>query len=196
MKDFIFIIGPSGVGKTTLAKGLFRHYQSVYIEQNMIPEFLSLDGKTPMTGELEERTCWTSTLALLKNFHRLGFQNIIGLDFDDLRTGDIPEEFQGYNYITLKLICSSYAQNLRQMLQRGEGLIDCGLLEESTAKIVHRARLINEFVIDITGKAPETVLQEALQIIDKAKPRRDYVYEKPPKEQFYSWIWSNGLRTK
>lgn len=36
MKDFVFIIGPSGVGKTTLAKGLFQHYNSVYFEQNMI----------------------------------------------------------------------------------------------------------------------------------------------------------------
>ena len=39
MKDYIFIIGPSGVGKTTLAKGLFEHYKGVYFEQNMIPEF-------------------------------------------------------------------------------------------------------------------------------------------------------------
>lgn len=29
MQDFIFIIGPSGIGKTTLAKGLFKHYNSV-----------------------------------------------------------------------------------------------------------------------------------------------------------------------
>ena len=27
MKDYIFIIGPSGVGKTTLAKGLYKHYK-------------------------------------------------------------------------------------------------------------------------------------------------------------------------
>lgn len=37
--DFIFIIGPSGVGKTTLAKGLYEHYKGVYFEQNMVPEF-------------------------------------------------------------------------------------------------------------------------------------------------------------
>ena len=37
--DYIFIIGPSAVGKTTLAKELYKHYKGVYIEQNMVPEF-------------------------------------------------------------------------------------------------------------------------------------------------------------
>ena len=30
--DFIFVIGPSAVGKTTLAKELYKHYKGVYIE--------------------------------------------------------------------------------------------------------------------------------------------------------------------
>ena len=38
--DFIFVIGPSAVGKTTLAKKLYQHYNGVYIEQNMVPEFI------------------------------------------------------------------------------------------------------------------------------------------------------------
>ena len=32
MKDFIFIIGPSGVWKTTLVKELYNHYKGVYFE--------------------------------------------------------------------------------------------------------------------------------------------------------------------
>lgn len=32
MKDYIFIIGPSAVGKTSLAKSLYNHYKDVYIE--------------------------------------------------------------------------------------------------------------------------------------------------------------------
>ena len=38
--DFIFVIGSSAVGKTTLAKKLYQHYNGVYIEQNMVPEFI------------------------------------------------------------------------------------------------------------------------------------------------------------
>lgn len=96
----------------------------------MIPEFLTLDGETEITGEFEEETCWSNTVALLKNFNKLGYKNVIGLDFDDLRTRDIPKVFKGYNYLTIKLISSSYEQNLNQMINRGAGgLVDTSYLK-------------------------------------------------------------------
>jgi len=196
-RDFIFIIGPSGVGKTTLAKNLFNHYNSVYIEQSMIPEFNSLDGKTEMTGELEEKTCWVATVALLKSFNSLGYKNVLGLDFNDLRTRNIPEEFHGYNYITLKLICSDYEQNLSQMINRGEdGLVDSVLLEETTVKVMNRPELVNEYRIDVAGKTPAEVVKEAVLLIDNAETITEYEYVKLDRTQFYSWIYSDGLRTE
>ncbi|MFF2015758.1 hypothetical protein [Paenibacillus sp. NPDC058177] len=195
MRDFIFIIGPSGVGKTTLAKQLFTHYKSVYIEQNMIPEFLTLDGETEITGAFEEETCWSNTVALLKNFNTLGYKNIIGLDFDDLRTRDIPEVFKGFNYITLKLVCSNYEQNLNQLVNRETGgLVDVELLENMYLKIPTRPLLINEFEIDINDKTPQQVMLEAIELIDHATTLSDYEYIKPQQELFYSWIFSKGLR--
>ena len=104
MKDYIFIIGPSGVGKTTLAKGLFEHYKGVYFEQNMIPEFGIPDNVDE--GKYEEEVLWESSVELLKYFHNKGIKNIIGLDFNDLRTREIPTVFKGTNFITLKLISS------------------------------------------------------------------------------------------
>ena len=96
MLDFIFIIGPSGVGKSTLAQGLFRHLNSTYIEQHMVPEFLSRDGTEPMTGLLEEKTCGENTKAMAMCFHRLGYRNVIVSDLDDLRTADLPMDFKGH----------------------------------------------------------------------------------------------------
>ena len=54
LKDYIFVTGASGIGKTTLANGLLAHYKTTCIEQNMIPEFISRDGIELMIGELEE----------------------------------------------------------------------------------------------------------------------------------------------
>lgn len=35
------------------------------VEQYMIPEFISRNGTEPMTGELEELTCWENQVAML-----------------------------------------------------------------------------------------------------------------------------------
>lgn len=61
--DFIFIIGPSAVGKTTLAKKLYKHYNGVYFEQNMVPEF-SIPKECIDEGVFEEQTCWDNVILL------------------------------------------------------------------------------------------------------------------------------------
>lgn len=193
MKDYIFIIGPSGVGKTTLAKGLFQHYKGVYFEQNMIPEF----GIPALVdeGKYEEEVLWESSVELLQYFHNKRIKNIIALDFNDLRTREIPIIFKGTNFITLKLISSDYEQNKNQMLERGEkGLVDLELLEVSTKKIMNRELLPNEVLLDVAGKSKEKVLQEAINLIDNYESKLDYEYTEPAKELFYSWVQSDELR--
>lgn len=117
--DFIFVIGPSAVGKTTLARSLFAHYNGVYLEQNMVPEF-GIPEDRPDEGVFEERTCWDNVLLQLKYFHDRGFRNIVALDFDDYRTRELPVHFRGYRFITLKLISGDPEQIRRQMIHRSE----------------------------------------------------------------------------
>ena len=195
MLDFIFIIGTSGIGKTTLSKGLFEYYKTVILEQNMVPEFISRDGIEDMTGELEERTCYENTKAMALCFHNLGYKNVVVTDLDDLRTADIPIDFRNYKFITLKLICSDIVQLQNQMKNRPNGgLIDYDLQKKCNDKVMGRPLLPNECIIDITGKDEETVLKEAISILQNAVPVSDYNYTKPEKELFYSWVFSNGLR--
>ena len=166
MKDFIFITGASGIGKTTLANGLLGHYKTTCIEQNMVPEFISRDGREPMTGELEELTCWENQVAMLMCFHRLGYKNIIASDIDDLRTADIPIVFRGTDFITIKLICSDIHQIQEQMRNRpNNGLIDFELQKNMNEKNIKRNPLINEVEVDIAGKSIEEVLKQSINII-------------------------------
>ena len=193
MKDFIFIIGASGIGKTMLAKKLLEHYKGALAEMNTVPEF-EIPAGIDDPGIFEEKVCWECCVAQLKKFHEFGINNVISGDFDDLRTADIPIEFQGYNYVTLKLICNNFEQNLEQMKNRGNGLIDFDLLSKSSEKINARPLLINEVEIDVTGKDSDAVFDEAVKCIDSFNPLIEYEYVKPSKELFYSWVISNGLR--
>ena len=193
-RDFIFVIGAIGIGKSTLVRKLYEHYRSAYVEQNQAPEFESFDGHEGVSGIAEEEICWKWVVSTLKCYHELGLKNIIADDFDDLRTRDIPEVFKGYNYITIKLVCSDYQQNLEQMKNRGEGLIDFELLEKMSEKINRRNPLVNEFVIDVAGKSPQQVLEEAVELIDHAQVQTEYEYVLPPREAFYSWVYANQLR--
>lgn len=195
MKDFIFITGASGIGKTTLANGLLEHYKTTCIEQHMIPEFISRDGNEPMTGELEELTCWENQVAMLMCFHRLGYKNIIATDIDDLRTADIPIVFKGTDFITIKLICSDLQQIQEQMKNRpNNGLVDFELQEKMNEKNLLRSPLVNEVEIDVAGKSIGEILKQAINIIETTPSCFDYEYTKPPKEMFYSWVFANGLR--
>ena len=195
MKDFIFITGASGIGKSTLANGLLNHYKTTCIEQNMIPEFISRDGSEPMTGELEELTCWENQVAMLMCFHRLGYKNIIATDLDDFRTADIPIVFKGTDFITIKLVCSDLKQIQEQMQNRpNHGLIDYELQKKMNEKNIQRSPLVNEIEIDIAGKSIREVLEQAIKIIETTPSQLDYEYIKPPKEMFYSWVLANGLR--
>lgn len=195
MKDFIFITGASGIGKTTLANGLLKHYKTTCIEQYMIPEFISRDGSEPMTGELEELTCWENQVAMLFCFHRLGYKNIIASDIDDLRTADIPVVFKGTDFVTIKLICSDLHQIQEQMRNRpNNGLIDFELQKKMNEKNMQRSPLINEVEIDVADKTVSEVLEQAINLVETAPCRLDYEYVKPPKELFYSWVFANGLR--
>jgi len=195
MRDFIFLIGPSAVGKTTLAKKLYEHYNGVYIEQSMVPEFVIPDGVSDV-GVYEEDLCFENTLMQMKWFHDKGYRNIVALDFDDLRVRSFPELFKGYNFIILRLISSDFSQIKNQMEERhktGNGLYIENNRGMSNEVIRNRPLMPNEVIIDVSGKNKEQVLAEAIQVIDTTPALMDYDYKLLDKSYFRSWIQSYGL---
>ncbi len=193
--DYIFIIGPSAVGKTTLAKGLFQHYNGVYLEQNMVPEF-AIPDSVDDEGIYEEQLCWENVLLQLKFFYDKGLRNIIALDFDDIRTRELPYIFKGYEFITLKLVSSDTAQTKQQMEHRKNnegGLYVPDYVERANSVIMSRNLLPNEVQIDIAGKTKEQVLEEAIKVIDRFEPIKDYDYELDDERNYLSWVQSRRL---
>ena len=190
MHQIIFIDGFSGIGKSTLAKKLHEHYKGVYIEQYMIPDFITKDGLNNVSGKEEDETLYSLMVANIKEFVKLGYHNIIALDFNEVRFRDIPEDFIGYDYLILHLVCKNKAQNIEQMKNRGEGLIDVNMLESDyiRAKKHPRPKLPNEIEIDITNKTAEQVYQIALEKIDNTISLINYQYEKPDVRCFGTWV--------
>ncbi len=193
--DYIFIIGPSAVGKTTLAKELYKHYKGVYLEQNMVPEFVIPENISDI-GVYEEQLCWENVLLQLKFFYDKGLRNIVALDFDDVRTRELPLIFKGYKFVTLKLVSSDTNQTKNQMIHRHHnegGLYVPDYVERANDVIMSRKLLPNEVQIDVAGKTKENVLKEAIDIIDHFKPLTEYEYELDDERNYLSWVQSRGL---
>ena len=193
--DYIFIIGPSAVGKTTLAKSLYQHYNGAYLEQNMVPEFIIPDGVEDK-GLYEEQLCWDNVLLQLKFFYEKGLRNIVALDFDDIRTRELPAIFKGYEFITLKLVSSNTEQIRQQMLHRKNnegGLFAPDYVERSNSVIMNRQLLPNEVQLDIAGKSKEQVSAEAIEIIDNFEPMKEYDYKLDDEHNYLSWVQSRRL---
>ena len=193
--DYIFIIGPSAVGKTTLGRGLYEHYRGVFLEQNMVPEFMIPEDVEDI-GIFEEEVCWENVLLQLKFFHEKGLKNIVAGDFDDLRTREIPLLFKGTDFITLKLVSGDPEQIRQQMIRRKEnegGLFIPDYVERFNAVIRGRKLLPNEVMIDVAGKTKEEVLAEAIEIIDAFHPAKEYDYELDDEHNYLSWVQSRQL---
>ena len=193
--DFIFVIGPSAVGKTTLAKELYQHYNGVYIEQNMVPEFI-IPKNVKDVGIYEEQLCWENTLAQIKFFYDKGFKNIVALDFDDIRARELPKIFHGYNFIIIRLISSDPEQIKIQMEHRKNnegGLFRPEYIERSNSVIKSRKLLPNEIIVDIASKNKDKVLTEVIEQIDNFNPDKNYSYELDDEKNYLSWVQSRKL---
>ena len=193
--DYIFLLGPSAVGKTTLARKLYLHYNGVYLEQNMVPEF-AIPDRCADEGIFEEQVCWDNVLLQLRWFHEQGFQNIVALDFDDLRVRELPLLFRGYRFILLRLVSSDTAQIRKQMIYRHshEGGLFCPEnIDRSNAKIMSRKLLPNEVMIDVAGKTKDAVFDEAVSVIDSFEPLLHYDYEPDAECHYLSWVQSRHL---
>lgn len=193
--DFIFIIGAPAVGKTTLAKELYKKLGGVYIEQNAVPEF-EIPPYVRDKGVYEEQVCWGCVLRQAEYFRGLGLHNIVILDFDDLRARELPLLFRGQSFMILRLVSSDMQKILSQMDHRRDS--EGGLYAPETAKKISEKHLMrpllpNEVMLDTADRSKEQVLEEAFSLVRSFEPELSYEYELDDINNYYSWVQSRGL---
>ena len=194
--DFIFIIGAPAVGKTTLARELYKRLGGVYIEQNSAPEFM-IPAYVKDEGAYEEQVCWGYVLRQAEYFRSLCLHNIIILDFDDIRIREVPLIFKGQSFAILRLYSSDPEQIKVQMIHRAKnegGLYYPEMALRITALHRRRPLLPNEIKLDVAGKTPSEVLDGAETLLKDFSPLTDYEYALPDDKDYYSWVISRGLR--
>lgn len=193
--EFIFIIGASGVGKTTLAAELYKRLGGVYIEQNGVPEF-TIPESVADVGIYEEQVCWGSVLRQAEYFQGLGMHDIVILDFDDLRARELPLIFKGHSFIIIRMVSGDGEQIRAQVIHRRDN--EGGLFAPNGSvvineKIMSRPLLPNEVMLDVADKTPEQVLDEAEELIRAFEPKLDYDYELDDINNYVSWVHSREL---
>ena len=133
----------------------------------------------------------------LKFFHDKGCNNIVSLDFDDVRAREFPLLFKGYSFIIIRLVSSDTEQIRRQMIHRHNnegGLYALEQIERSNQVIMGRPLLPNEVRVDVAGKCKEEVLKTVIDIIDSHKPLLNYDYQLDNEHNYPSWVQSRNLK--
>ncbi len=160
MKDFIFIAGAPGSGKTTIAELLQKKLNSLLIDFGRLREF-HLDRTWSNQSEQEEQMAFENLIFILKNYHKNGFKNVLVTDLNESKLMKIAEELGEYQYSILTLTLAD-DEELKKRVQgvRDSGFKDVGRAIEWNKSILDRGLFPNEQRIDNAHNEPEKTVEE------------------------------------
>ncbi len=166
MKDFIFIAGAPGIGKSTLAKLLQGRLGTPMFEFGWIPEF-RYTGEKEILYEEEESIAFENLTMVLQNYCKHGFKNIIVTDLEDKRIQRLDTVFCHNTY----LLCTLFTED--EMLLKGRVLDESRSSKyrdwEESIKInrgiITRSLLPNERRIDVAHLDERELLEVLVNLI-------------------------------
>lgn len=163
MKDFIFIAGAPGSGKSTIAKALQLNLDCPLFEFGWIPEFRNT-GERKLSYIEDEALAFENLVLVAKNYARHGFKNVIITDLNNKFVEQLPDLFGEYDFAIYTLRLKD-EQLLKSRVLDGSRSSEYRDWEEAVVinkSLNNRQPFTGETFIDVGAETAEVVADRIL----------------------------------
>lgn len=166
MADIIVIGGAPGSGKTTLCRLLQPRLHSPYIDFGWLRQF-HLDDMWSNASQREEAMSFENLTAIVDNYLRHGYRNIILTDFEDWRLQEFPTHFPHADLVIATLVLHDDAEHARRVLEptRDSGYRNVDAARAWNHAVIARPAVANEVKIDNTSADPQPALDAIIALL-------------------------------
>jgi predicted kinase len=166
MPRVIVIGGSPGSGKSTLARGLRSAFASPWVDSGCLREF-HLRPDWSDQSPAEEFLTFENLIAILGNYVRHGYRNVIVDDLRDDRIRQIPDALAEIDFRIITLTVSDENELRTRIVDRNDGWQNCDAAVVWNRQVIDRPAVVRESKIDTSAKSVAAVLAEALVLLSK-----------------------------
>lgn len=161
--DLIIIGGAPGSGKTTISELLRHKLDAPMIDYGWLREF-HLKRDWSNASEREEQMSFENLIAILRNYSRYGYKNVIVNDLRDFRIQQIPNLFAANTYAIITLTVAE--EDLRRRVSaRSSGFQNVENALAWNRAVLARPTLNGEHKLDNTTRTPEEMVGVVLGLV-------------------------------
>ncbi len=166
MKDYIFLIGAQGAGKTTIARLLKERLRSPHIDFDWIRDF-HLNKEWGNHSDEEWEMSLENLIFILKNYKKNHFHNVITSGFTEKDIERFIEVFKEDNFIVITLYLTDDDELKNRVLNesRDSGFRDYESSITFNKKLKDGIAYLNEYKIDNTYKKPKETVGKIVELL-------------------------------
>jgi len=168
MKDYIFLIGAQGVGKTTIARLLKDILISPHIDFDWIRDF-HLNKEWGNYSDKEWEMSLENLTFILKNYKKHHFHNVITSGFTEKDIGELIEVFKEDNFVIITLYLTDDNELKNRVLNesRDSGFRDYESSIKFNKKLRYEVNYLSEYKINNTYQTPEETVEKIVELLSE-----------------------------